>query len=128
MQEKLSKQTKNQDIYFFAKTIDAKLVSATRTMLAINNEKLKKEKYQESHSHAVDAMVLFYLANSKIKGRVGNQDVNTIEPIYEFDKIFIDNSTILEIKKKLSKIELVWVKKSILLHQQKCYLEKIWLL
>jgi len=63
IQEKL-----NQNIKITSKVIDNKLVSATRKELAVDsitgevNHLLKEEK-QDSHSHCIDAMVVFYLNN-----------------------------------------------------------------
>ncbi|WP_332057407.1 HNH endonuclease domain-containing protein [Campylobacter lanienae] len=84
--EKISKLTKSEiDINF----IDSKLVSSTRKDLAQNDTSIAKQEFQDSHSHCVDASIVFYLANSKIiKGQ--------IEPDYDYFKdIYPKNSDII---------------------------------
>ena len=84
--EKISKLTKSGiDINF----IDSKLVSSTRKDLAQNDINIAKQEIQDSHSHCVDASIVFYLANSKIiKGQ--------IEPDYDYFKdIYPKNSDII---------------------------------
>lgn len=106
--EKLSKihQDEMKSISVNSKTIDNKLVSNTRRYLSVdkNTEEINhlfKEDIQNSHSHCIDAMVVFYLANSKIKGshHTKKHNLNTIEPIFNFDDIDMDESQIKNISK-----------------------------
>jgi|GEM_PF-858200 len=84
-----------------SKTIDNQLVRTTRNFLASDKKELEKQEIQNSHSHCIDAMIVFYLANSKIKGRKDRQkeNVNSIEPIYNFDDIYLEESGINNIHK-----------------------------
>ena len=54
-----------KDIEVHSKTIDSQLVRARRNFLARTDSALKKEEIQDAHSHCIDAMVVFYLANEK---------------------------------------------------------------
>ena len=70
------------------KVIDNKEISATRKELSVNKETgeinhLYKEDIQDTHSHCIDAMVAFYLANQG----------------FSFDEIYIDYSAINQVKK-----------------------------
>jgi len=96
---------KEHKIKVDSKTVDNMLVSATRKSLAMKNEVLAKEKYQESHSHCIDAMIVFYLANAKISGRANKKKENltTMIPTYNFDDIYLEESTEINIKKSTLK-------------------------
>lgn len=96
---------KEHKINIDSKTIDNMLVSATRKSLATTNQVLKKEKYQESHSHCIDAMVVFYLANANISGRLDKKKENltTMIPEYDFDDIYFEESIEVNIKKSTLK-------------------------
>jgi len=88
IQEKLNKKL-NKTLNMKAKVLDNKLVSATRKELAVDSitgeiNHLWKEEKQDSHSHCIDAMVVFYLAN---------QDIS-------FEKIYLNNSDIKNITKR----------------------------
>ena len=92
-----------------AKVISSELVSATRTYLSVNQKigeinHLFKEENQDSHSHCIDAMVLFFLATAKLKGQQHRQReyVSQIEPRFEFDEIYLDSSKIDNITKRKS--------------------------
>ncbi len=64
---------------FSANFIDAKIISATRSDFAKENEKIKKQKAQDFHSHCIDAMCVFY-ANSQE---------------HNFSDIYLDKSKII---------------------------------
>jgi Zn-finger nucleic acid-binding protein/anti-sigma28 factor (negative regulator of flagellin synthesis) len=85
-----------------SRVISSQLVSATRNYLAESNEALRKQTIQKPHSHAVDAMVLFYLANSKLKGAKHRQQkyVSAIVPGFEFGNIYLKESKIKELYSK----------------------------
>jgi len=95
---------KEHKIKVDSKTVDNMLVSATRKSLAMKNEVLAKEKYQESHSHCIDAMIVFYLANAKISGRANKKKENltTMIPTYNFDDIYLEESGINNLSKKVT--------------------------
>jgi hypothetical protein len=62
-------QKYGRDITIRASVVDSKLVSATRHELSVDSQTgeinhLFKNEVQDSHSHAVDAMVAFYLRNN----------------------------------------------------------------
>lgn len=106
--EKLVKKfpTKFKDIEVNSKVIDNQLVSNTRKYLAVDQNTgeinhLFKEEKQKSHSHCIDAMIVFYLANSKLSGQKHRQkdNVDSIEPIFSFDDIYLSNSNEIKIKK-----------------------------
>jgi len=91
------------------KVIDNLLISATRKDLSYDKttgeiNELWKEQIQDSHSHCIDAMVAFYLANSSIKGSYHQKRDNlaSIEPDFEFSDIYIQkqNSSEITIKTK----------------------------
>ncbi len=94
--EKLAKKFPNylKDIEINSKTIDNQLVRTMRNFLASSKEELQKQEIQNSHSHCIDAMIVFYLANSKIKGRADKQkeNIDSIESIFDFDDIYLENS------------------------------------
>lgn len=93
-----------QDIKISSKVVDNKLVSSTRKYLAVDSvtgeiNHLFKEDIQNSHSHCIDAIVVFYLANSKIKNQ--NSYKNTIiEPIFSFDDIYLSETKINNLSKR----------------------------
>ena len=89
------------------KVIDNLLISATRKDLSYDKttgeiNELWKDKNQNSHSHCIDAMVAFYLANSSIKGSYHQKRDNlaSIESDFEFDNIYIKDSNIINLIKK----------------------------
>ena len=92
-----------------AKVINSELASATRMFLAVDQETgeindLFKEEKQDSHSHCIDAMVVFYLATSKLKGQQHRQKeyISQLEPRFRLDAIYLDNSKINNISKRKS--------------------------
>ena len=105
--EKLVQKFKNKfkDIEVDSKTIDNQLLRTARNFLANDKKELAKLEIQNSHSHCIDAMIVFYLANSKIKGRKDKQkeNVDSIEPIYNFDDIYLNESNEIKIKKSTLK-------------------------
>jgi hypothetical protein len=103
--EKLALKFPNEfkTITINSKVVDNQLVSSTRKSLAVNPttgeiNQLFKEEIQNSHSHCIDAMVVFYLANSKIKNTNSTKDT-IIEPIYNFEDIYLDESGINNLSK-----------------------------
>lgn len=106
--EKLVKKFPNkfENIEVQSKVIDNQLVSNTRKYLSVNQETgeinhLFKEEKQNSHSHCIDAMVVFYLANSKVSGQKHRQkeNVSSMVPIFDFDDIYLDESGINNLSK-----------------------------
>lgn len=100
--EKISKLTKSGiDLNF----IDSKLVSSTRKDLAQNDISIAKQEIQDSHSHCVDASIVFYLANSKIiKGQI-EPDYDYFKDIYpkDSDIILPQSKQYLELNQKSQK-------------------------
>ncbi len=101
---KFPNETKN--IVINSKVIDNQLVSNTRKYLAVDKETgeinhLFKEEKQKSHSHCIDAMIVFYLANSKVKGAKHRQSeyVSQLEPQFNFEDIYVDESKINNLSK-----------------------------
>tara|TARA_B100001063_G_scaffold55641_1_gene49582 strand:+ start:816 stop:4814 length:3999 start_codon:yes stop_codon:yes gene_type:complete len=101
---KYPREFKNKQINIDSKTVDSMLVSATRKSLSSSNKELEKEKYQESHSHCIDAMIVFYLANSKIEGRADRKKDNltTLIPRYNFEDIYLKESGINNLSKNVT--------------------------
>ncbi len=107
--EKLDKKFPKEmrEIAVDSKVIDAKLVSAMRKHLSTDattgevNHLFKEEK-QESHSHCIDAMVAFYLANSKLVGAKHRQRENValFDPRYDFEDIYLPESGIKLVSKR----------------------------
>ena len=106
--EKLTKLYPNEmeNIKVDSKTVDNKLVSSTRKFLAIDQNTgeinhLFKEDIQNSHSHCIDAMVVFYLANSKLKGAKHRQSeyISELEPEFDFSDIDLKESSIKNVSK-----------------------------
>ena len=104
LDKKFPKEMKKIDVD--SKVIDAKLVSAMRSHLSkdattgeVNH--LFKEEKQDNHSHCIDAMVAFYLANGKLVGQKHRQKENValFEPRYEFNEIYIENSREIKVAK-----------------------------
>ncbi|MDD5786614.1 HNH endonuclease domain-containing protein [Campylobacter lanienae] len=100
--EKISKLTQSGiDLNF----IDSKLVSSTRKDLAQNDTSIAKQEIQDSHSHCVDASIVFYLANSKIiKGQI-EPDYDYFKDIYpkDSDIILPQSKQYLELNQKSQK-------------------------
>jgi Zn-finger nucleic acid-binding protein len=104
--EKLALKFQNEfkTITINSKVVDNQLVSSTRKSLAVNPttgeiNQLFKEEIQNSHSHCIDAMVVFYLANSEVKNKNSYKDT-ILEPAYSFDDIYLDESGINNLSKK----------------------------
>ncbi|MCR8696233.1 MULTISPECIES: HNH endonuclease domain-containing protein [Campylobacter] len=99
IKDKLNKS--NQDIEFSVNFINAELVSAIRNELSKEDKELQKAKIQDSHSHCIDASIVFYYANSKLinnsKGqREFKYDYNHIRPEYS-NKITMQSKKYLEL-------------------------------
>lgn len=91
--KKLSKKIPNFSVNF----IDSKMLSATRTELSIMRENIRKQNIQDSHSHCIDASLVFHLANSKLIKNSNSQR----EFLYDyFDKIYLSQSEIITPKNK----------------------------
>ena len=91
--KKLSKKIPN----FSANFIDSKMLSATRTELSIMREDIRKQNIQDSHSHCIDASLVFHLANSKLIKNSNSQR----EFLYDyFDEIYLSQSEIITPKNK----------------------------
>jgi Zn-finger nucleic acid-binding protein len=83
--EKLTKKFPKEfeTIKVNSKTVDNKLVSSTRNMLSVDNHNLKKQEIQDSHSHCIDAMVVYHLENDDIG----------------FDEVYVEESSINNLSK-----------------------------
>lgn len=91
--KKLSKKIPNFSVNF----IDSKMLSATRTELSIMRENIRKQNRQDSHSHCIDASLVFHLANSKLIKNSNSQR----EFLYDyFDEIYLSQSEIITPKNK----------------------------
>lgn len=91
--KKLSKKIPNFSVNF----IDSKMLSATRTELSIMRENIRKQNIQDSHSHCIDASLVFHLANSKLIKNSNSQR----EFLYDyFDEIYLSQSEIITPKNK----------------------------
>jgi hypothetical protein len=100
--EKLAKKFPNnfENIKVKSKTIDNMLVSSIRKSLSMDKKDLVKKDIQDSHSHCIDAMVVFYLANSKIKNQKSYKET-VLEPVYSFDDIYLNESSINNLSKNV---------------------------
>lgn len=93
--EKIKKLSKIQK--FSVNFIDSKMLSATRTELSIMRENIRKQNRQDSHSHCIDASLVFHLANSKLIKNSNSQR----EFLYDyFDEIYLSQSEIITPKNK----------------------------
>lgn len=93
--EKIKKLSKIQK--FSVNFIDSKMLSATRTELSIMRENIRKQNIQDSHSHCIDASLVFHLANSKLIKNSNSQR----EFLYDyFDEIYLSQSEIITPKNK----------------------------
>lgn len=93
--EKIKKLSKIQK--FSVNFIDSKMLSATRTELSIMRENIRKQNIQDSHSHCIDASLVFHLANSKLIKNSNSQR----EFLYDyFDEIYLSQSQIFTPKNK----------------------------
>lgn len=91
--KKLSKKIPNFSVNF----IDSKMLSATRTELSIMRENIRKQNIQDSHSHCIDASLVFHLVNSKLIKNSNSQR----EFLYDyFDEIYLSQSEIITPKNK----------------------------
>lgn len=91
--KKLSKKIPNFSVNF----IDSKMLSATRIELSIMREDIRKQNIQDSHSHCIDASLVFHLANSKLIKNSNSQR----EFLYDyFDEIYLSQSEIITPKNK----------------------------
>ena len=93
--EKIKKLSKIQK--FSVNFIDSKMLSATRTELSIMRENIRKQNIQDSHSHCIDASLVFHLVNSKLIKNSNSQR----EFLYDyFDEIYLSQSEIITPKNK----------------------------
>lgn len=93
--EKIKKLSKIQN--FSVNFIDSKMLSATRTELSIMRENIRKQNIQDSHSHCIDASLVFHLVNSKLIKNSNSQR----EFLYDdFDEIYLSQSEIITPKNK----------------------------
>lgn len=93
--EKIKKLSKIQK--FSVNFIDSKMLSATRIELSIMRENIRKQNIQDSHSHCIDASLVFHLANSKLIKNSNSQR----EFLYDyFDEIYLSQSQIFTPKNK----------------------------
>ncbi len=107
--EKLSKKFPNElkKKYINSKVIDNQLVSLTRKYLSVNqetgeiNNQLFKNNKQNSHSHCIDAMIVFYLANSELKGQKYKEknNISLLKPMFHFNDIYLEDSGINNLSK-----------------------------
>lgn len=93
--EKIKKLSKIQK--FSVNFIDSKMLSATRTELSIMRKDIRKQNIQDSHSHCIDASLVFHLVNSKLIKNSNSQR----EFLYDyFDEIYLSQSEIITPKNK----------------------------
>ncbi len=85
---------KFQTIEVDSKTVGSELVSSTRKLLSTTKEQIQKQTIQDPHSHCIDAMVVFYLANAKVKKG------KPLDTKYDFDDIYLAESTIKNLTKR----------------------------
>lgn len=93
--EKIKKLSKIQK--FSVNFVDSKMLSATRTELSAMRENIRKQNIQDSHSHCIDASLVFHLVNSKLIKNSNSQR----EFLYDyFDEIYLSQSEIITPKNK----------------------------
>lgn len=94
---------KNKDLNIYVKFVDSRLTSAIRHELSKNLPELKKEEKQQSHSHCIDASVVFYIANAAkdSKTTIINDISNKFEPKYDFNEIYLQESIMKSPKSKV---------------------------
>lgn len=91
--------TKNKDLDINVNFIDSKLTSAIRRELSLDLPEIAKEKIQSSHSHCIDASVVFYIASAiKDKKVVSINENVKFEPKFKFSEIYLKESEIKNIQ------------------------------
>lgn len=96
---------KNSNIECTANVVESKVVRAVRNDLSGSDNKLVKVERQNTHSHCIDASIVFYLTHSKAKSKsIQSKYTNNakdISPEYDyFNDVFIEDSAICQIDKK----------------------------
>lgn len=91
---------KNENLDINVKFIDSKLTSAIRRGLGEKLPEIAKEKIQSSHSHCIDASVVFYIANATKDSKTVsiNETTSELEPKFEFSDIYLKESEIKNIQ------------------------------
>ena len=84
---------KNKNINFSCDLINSQDTSATRKDFAKINSEIKKQEFQDSHSHCIDAMVVFYLSKT-------NQNTDKSPKFDYFDEIYLPQSDLISPKSK----------------------------
>jgi len=94
-------EDEQKQIIINSKTINCELVRGTRNLLARDDKKLAKQEIQNLHSHCIDAMLVFYLANARIKGKEHQKknNISEMEPIFNFKDIYLEDSSIKNLGK-----------------------------
>ena len=96
---------KNKNINFSCDLINSQDTSATRKDFAKINSEIKKQEFQDSHSHCIDAMVVFYLSKT-------NQNTDKTAKFDYFDEIYLSQSDLISPKAK-TYLELIQKNKNI---------------
>lgn len=91
---------KNENLDINVKFIDSKLTSAIRRGLGEKLPEIAKEKIQSSHSHCIDASVVFYIANATKDSKTVsiNKTTSELEPKFKFSDIYLKESEIKNIQ------------------------------
>lgn len=91
--------TKNNELDINVNFIDSKLTSAIRRELSLDLPEIAKEEKQSSHSHCIDASVVFYIASAiKDKKVVAINENMKFEPKFKFSDIYLKESEIKNIQ------------------------------
>ncbi|MDE7315416.1 MAG: hypothetical protein K2N11_06905, partial [Mucispirillum sp.] len=96
---------KNNKLECSANVVESMLVRAVRNDLSRKDSKLMKAEKQNTHSHCIDASIVFYLSHSNAKNKSIQSkyadNSNNVKPEYDyFKEIYLDESSIDLIEKK----------------------------
>lgn len=90
---------KNNTLNIKVNFVDSKLTSAIRKELSEELPQIAKEEKQSSHSHCIDASVVFYIASAiKDKKVVAINENVKFEPKFKFSDIYLKESEIKNIQ------------------------------
>lgn len=96
---------KNNNLECSAGVVESMLVRAVRNDLSGEDSKLMKAEKQNTHSHCIDASIVFYLSHSNAKSKSIQSkyadNSNNVKPEYNyFKEIYLEESSIDLIEKK----------------------------
>lgn len=102
---------KNNNLECSANVVESMLVRAVRNDLSGEDNKLMKAEKQNTHSHCIDASIVFYLSHSNAKNKSIQSkyadNLNNVKPEYDYFKhIYLEESSIDLIEKKRKFISL----------------------